>query len=371
MSELQAALLAIGFGVIVAVYVWGGWQQRRYRRKFGATFKANHAADALYQQSSAPLISQIQHAALAGTDEALGGETIANVEITYIPQLALSATSFPDDPCSLLNARSDFIIELHLAEPSLAAVLEGLWQRKFDFRKAVQVCGFTLATKKWERAIAESQVLYVRFRIALQLVDRGGAISEAKLADFRDLVLGVARHIKADTAIPDIRETYHHALELDAFCAEVDQMVGVNLVPPAGRLLSGGKIAPAAALLGMTLEADGAFHLLNAQGHSLFSLVNQDTKPFQHHILENFSTAGITLLLDVPRIENPTRQFDQMMHVARELASALQANLVDDQSVALNQDSLALIRAQIAEVEAKMCAQDITPGSAQARRLFS
>ena len=113
MSELQAALLAIGFGVIVAVYVWGGWQQRRYRRKFGATFKANHAADALYQQSSAPLISQIQHAALAGADEALGGETIANVEITYIPQLALSATSFPDDPCSLLNARSDFIIELH------------------------------------------------------------------------------------------------------------------------------------------------------------------------------------------------------------------------------------------------------------------
>jgi hypothetical protein len=370
MSELQAALLAIGFGVIVAVYIWGGWQQRHYRRKFGATFKANHAADALYQQSSAHLASQIQHAALAGAD-ALGGETIANVEITDIPQLALPTTSSPEDSCSLLNARSDFIIELHLAEPSLAAVLEGLWQRKFDFRKAVQVCGFTLATKKWERAIAESQVLYARFRIALQLVDRGGAISEAKLADFRDLVLGVARHIKADTAIPDIRETYHHALELDAFCAKVDQMVGVNLVPPAGRLLSGGKIAQAAALLGMTLEADGAFHLLNAQGHGLFSLVNQDTKPFQHHILENFSTAGITLLLDVPRIENPTRQFDQMMHVARELASELQANLVDDQSVALNQDSLALIRAQIAGVEAKMCAQDITPGSAQARRLFS
>jgi hypothetical protein len=369
MSELQAALLAIGFGVIVAVYAWGGWQQRRYRRKFGTPFKANHAADALYQPSGAELESQIQHSALVGmADETLGGETIANVEITNIPRLALAATSSPDDPCSLLNARSDFIIELHLAEPSLAAVLEALWQRKFDFRKAV--CGFTLGTKKWERAIAESQVLYARFRIALQLVDRSGAISEAKLADFRDLVLGVARHIKADTAVPDIHETYHHALELDAFCAEVDQMVGVNLLP-AGRLLSGGKIAQAAALLGMTLETDGAFHLLNAQGHSLFSLTNQDTQPFQHHALATFSTAGITLLLDVPRIEEPAEQFDQMMRAARELAGELQANLVDDQSVTLNQDSLALIRAHIAEVEAKMCVQGIAPGSAQARKLFS
>jgi DNA-binding transcriptional regulator of glucitol operon len=42
MSELQAALLAIGFGVIVAVYAFGWWQQRRYRRKFGAAFKASH-----------------------------------------------------------------------------------------------------------------------------------------------------------------------------------------------------------------------------------------------------------------------------------------------------------------------------------------
>jgi len=58
-------------------------------------------------------------------------------------------------------------------------------------------------------------------------------------------------------------------------------------------------------MLGMTLESDGAFHLLDAQGHSLFSLSNQDTKPFQHHLLKTFGTAGITLLLDVPRVDTP------------------------------------------------------------------
>ena len=148
-------------------------------------------------------------------------------------------------------------------------------------------------------------------------------------------------------------------------------MVGVNLVPHRERALTGGQIAQAADTQGMTLEPDGAFHLLDAQGHSLFSLVNQDTQPFQHHTLETFSTPGITLLLDVPRVENPALHFDQMMRVAHELARELQVSVVDDHGVLLNDSSLARIRAQIAEVETKMCDHGIAPGSAQARRLFS
>ncbi len=365
MSELQTTLLLIGFGVIVAVYAFGWWQQRRYRRKFGAAFKASHA-DALYQENDAGQAGRIHQPDSASLfDQAAG-----------VPVAGLSAATLPDEPCALLDARTDFIIadyiiELRLDEPSPAAVLDGLWQRKFDFGKPVQVCGLTLATKHWERAIAEGQTLYACFRIALQLVDRGGAISAAKLADFRDLVLGVAKRIKANATVPDMNKTHQHAVELDAFCAEVDQMVGVNLVPQGERALFGGKIAQAADTQGMILESDGAFHLLDAQGHSLFSLVNQDTQPFQHHTLETFSTPGITLLLDVPRVENPALHFDRMMRVAHEIARELQVNVVDDHGVALGDSSLARIRAQIAGVEAKMRDRGIAPGSAQARRLFS
>ncbi|MGA8862305.1 MAG: cell division protein ZipA C-terminal FtsZ-binding domain-containing protein [Gallionella sp.] len=358
MSELQKALLVIGVGVIIAVYAYGWWQQRRYRNKFSSAFKSNHT-DALYQPEVMQAGEQVGEA--IATDAAFAAD----------PANAASATSLLDDSCALLNARSDFIIELRLAEPSHAAVLDGLWQRKFDFRKPVQVCGLTLNTKKWERVIAESPVLYLSFRIALQLVDRGGAISETKLADFSDLVLGVAKHIKADTTVPDIRETYRHALEMDAFCAEVDQMVGVNLVPPGGRLLRGARIAQAANLQGMTLEADGAFHLKDAQGHTLFSLINRDNKPFQHLTLETSSTPGVTLLLDVPRVENPGPQFDRMLQVAHDLGKELQANTVDDHGVALSEKGLGVIRARINEVELKMCAKGMTPGSSQARRLFS
>ena len=360
MSELQTALLVIGFSVIVAVYAFGWWQQRRYRRKFGPAFKTSHA-DALYQESDASNAGRDRQPDLASMAYKSGGASATG----------MTAAALLDESCELLDARTDFIIELHLDEPGPAAVLDGLWQRKFDFGKPVQVCGLTLATKHWEKAIAEGQALYERFRISLQLVDRGGAVSAAKLADFRDLVLGVARHIKANTTVPDLNKTHHHAVELDAFCAEVDQMVGVNLVAQGERTLIGGKIAQAADTQGMTLESDGAFHLLDAQGHSLFSLINQDTQPFQHHTLETFNTPGITLLLDVPRVEDPALHFDQMMRVAHELARELQVNVVDDHRVALSDSSLARIRAQIIEVDAKMGEHGIKPGSGQARRLFA
>ena len=234
--------------------------------------------------------------------------------------------------------------------------------------------------------------MYSRFSIALQLVDRSGAISAARLADFRDLVLGVAKHIKADVAAPDVHEAHQRAVEQDKFCAEVDQMVGINLVPPGDRLLLGSQIAQAAALFGMRLESDGAFHLPDtrgwqgadrrrvsqAQGNerrrargSLFSLVSLDSEPFQHKTLETTSTWGVTLLLDLPRVENPALQFDQMLRVAHELAAELQAELVDDHHVKLSEAGLARIRAMIVEVETKMRGNGLVPGSAQARRLFS
>ncbi|NOU00323.1 MAG: hypothetical protein HOO95_01935 [Gallionella sp.] len=360
MSELQTALLVIGLGAIIAVYVLGWWQQRRYQRKFAATLKGTQA-DALYQGSYTKLAEPIQQAEPEPTVE----------ELDLLAEVKVAKQSMSDESCAILDGRSDFIIELHLREASPASVLESLWQRKFDFGKPVQICGMTLTTKQWERAIAEGHTLYSDFRVALQLVDRSGLISSAKLADFRDLVTGVAQYIKAETTVPDVQETTHRALQLDAFCVVVDQMVGINLMPAGNRLLTGVKISQAAAAQGMTLESDGAFHLLNAQGHSLFSLINRDTKAFQPHTLEHLTTTGMTLLLDVPRVDNPTLQFDQMVRVAHELAKELQVNLLDDRRVELTEAVLAPIRAKVSEVEAKMCEQDIVPGSAQARRLFS
>ena len=351
MSDLQLALLAIGLGVIVVVYGAGWWQQRQYQRKFGEAFKAK-AGDALYDAQPAP----VEH-------------------VLHTPAQDLSATftlpSALDESCGLLNNRSDFIIELTLSEPSPAATLQVFWSRRFDFAKPVQVCGLGVNRTEWERVIADSPSLYVKLRLALQLADRSGVVNLTKLADFRDLVLGMAHDIQAEISVPDVADAYQRAVELDAWCAAVDQMVGINLLASTGRSLRASDIVEAASLQGMTLESDGALHAFNGAGHSLFHLINQDNSPFQHHTLAQSTSAGLTLLLDVPRVANPVQQFAAMCEVAKNLARQLQLNLVDDQRVVLSSSGLERIRAQIAAVEAKMLAYDIEPGSAQAHRLFS
>ncbi len=362
MSELQVALLAIGLGVVVAVYALGWWKQRQYSKKFGVAFSQNND-DVLYQAAQPEPTAEI-------IDEIVMINSDVLPDYEDVPATTVVSTTL-NGVCALLDARSDYIITLYPIELSQAVVLGGLWQRKFDFHKPLQVCGLVARTGEWERVIADSQSLYSEFRIALQLVDRSGVISVTKLSDFRDLVVGIAKSIGANITVPDVLETHCAALGLDGFCAEVDQMVGVNLLPSGERLLTGEKISQAAARLGMQLESDGAFHLSDPAGNSLITLINKDTKPFSHHNLEQTTTTGITLMLDVPRVENPAENFDLLVRMAHELAGELQVNLVDDLRVPLTESGLAHIRAQIGEVEAKMREYDLVPGSAQARRLFS
>jgi len=80
---------------------------------------------------------------------------------------------------------------------------------------------------------------------------------------------------------------------------------------------------------------------------------------------------GLTLLLDVPRVEQPVKRFDEMVVLARKLAHDLSAAVVDDHRVVLSDTSLAQIREQISVIESRMLAGDIQPGSPRARRLFA
>jgi FtsZ-interacting cell division protein ZipA len=171
--------------------------------------------------------------------------------------------------------------------------------------------------------------------------------------------------------VPDLDEAATRALQLDAFCAEVDQMIGINLLPNGGITVAASEVARVAQNLEMSLQADGAFHLLDTRGYTLYSLCNIDATPFQHHTFNHMRVKGLTLLLDVPRVLLPVQRFDEMVVLARRLAQDLAAAVVDDHRMVLSDASLARIHGQIAAIEARMLSADIQPGSARARRLFA
>lgn len=376
MSELQISLLVIGIVVVLALYGYSVWQQRQYRRRFGATFKPERE-DALYQAS--PERPATEAAATEAPKDELLADTEANPPVvTTEPTLVTEAPPVEpqrihavDGICTQLDEATDYIAVLSLKSPAGAHALDPLWQQRFDFGKNVHACGLNAASGAWEKVIAESPLSYSAFKLSLQLADRSGAVSEGRLADFRELARNIATQLGAEVELPDVAAASARAQELDGFCAEVDQMIGLNILPSGERQLSGAEVARVAKLHGFTLQADGAFHLLDESGLTRFSLANYDNTPFQHHTLNQMRINGLTSLLDVPRVEQPAHCFDEMALLTRQLAMDLHAAVVDDHRVALGEASIAKIREQVAAIESRMLSGKIIPGSAQARRLFS
>lgn len=352
MSELQIGLLSIGILLVVAVYIYGFWQQRGYRSKFGSSYKSTRE-DALYHSNSAAVDALLQEEA----------SSLGNHE-------SLRSTS-GEDIVALLNDETDYVASFKLNVPQSSGVLDTLWEQRFDFGKSVNACGQNASTGNWERLIPESLPAYNAFKIGLQLADRSGSVSEIRLMNFHDILRDIGAQLHADIELPSVVEAIERAMALDEFCAAVDQMIGLNILPGGDRLLFGSEIAQVAERRGMKLQSDGSFHLLNEHGLTLFSLSNLDSTPFQHHTLTQVRVKGLTLLLDVPRVERPAYRFDEMAVLGRELAMDLRAGLVDDHRVSLGETAIAQIREQVVAIESRMLDGKIVSGSVQALRLFA
>jgi len=368
MSELQSSLLIIGLAVVLVVYLYNWWQQRKYSRKFTEAFEqANAQEDALYSKVAEPSIVVSEDLPDEKTEQSLPAEP----QIVEPPPVETHHISPSENICNLLEPATDYVAVLTFKVPAGADSLALLWPKRFDFGKSVTVCGLNETTGVWEKVTAESRLFYAAFKLGLQLADRSGPVSEINLNDFRDLVRDIASHLKAKADLPDVAAAAKRALVLDNFCAGVDQLIGLNILPSGERTFFGGEIARVAERHGMVFQTDGSFHLADEHGHTVFSLGNLENLPFQHHTLSQMWVNGLTLLMDVPRVEEPTQRFDEMAVLARQLAMDLRAAVVDDQRVALGEAGFSQIRAQVANNESRMLAGLLIPGSAQARRLFS
>lgn len=374
MSELQISLLGLGVVVVLVIYIYGWWQQRNYQKKYRETFKQDHA-DILY---AAPEGKSRQESSSAQEVIQLGTAASAAPSISTPPlspifsdQQKLSNTVFMESACALLSDVTDYIVEIKLAKPTGVERLSSLWRRRFDFGHDVTICGLNVENNTWEKVVADSTLSYAAFKLALQLVKRSGAVSEPKLARFKDVISSISNKPADHLILPDVGGAAARALQLDEFCVTVDRIIGLNLLPDNRHQISGTEVAAVGEQHGLSLQADGTFHSLDKRGNSLYSLASIDSIPFQYHTLGQRSVSGLTLLLDVPLTEQPAQRFDQMVEVAHKMAKQFKASMMDDHRKLLGEESIVLIRGQIVDIEARMSERQIVPGGAQARRLFS
>lgn len=364
MSNLQISLILIGVLFVIGMVLFNGWQQRSHRKKTESLFESGHE-DVLLDDFKPvqPREDRVEHH-LADFDEeiALEEPVLLDEPVQEEKPLVQSAQHFVD-------AEIDYIAEIQSDKAISAEEIADIFRRKFDFGKKIGVYGLNIESGCWEEPHAKPK--YRNFKIGLQMVDRSGVVSIAKLSEFRDLIVGLAARIDAADHCPEISEAHSRAIQLDRFCAEVDMLIGINVMSRGEETFAGTKIRGLAEAAGFRLESDGTFKYFDDHGNHLFSLCNHEPAVFLPDGIRHLSTHGITFLLDVPRVAQGKQAFDQMVTLAKSFSGTLGGVLVDDKRLMLNDSGFDKIRKLLQEIRLKMESRQIPPGGERALRLFS
>jgi hypothetical protein len=403
MTTLQLGLIAGGVLVILAVLLYNWVQERRIRRRIAATFAKPDAA------ASPPEASGRLEPRLGGAHE---GDEVALASVpataamganapvpdepppgddTYVPPLDfVPAPASPPATASVQPAAEslsplsraaggdkaigpDPDIEcVAILQPKTAvaagAVAAGLHAR---LGKPLRWFGRSAADAPWQPLKADTPGKWTELAACLLLADRAGAATRPMLDRFVRLVGEIAASLPGAFTAPDPQREVERADALDSFCATLDVQIGLTVLKAGAATIPGTRLRGVAEAAGFRLTANGKFEWVHEDtGLVLFSLQNYRSEPFTVDNLRLTSTPGAVLILDVPRVPDPVRVFDQMKLAAKRLTQTLDATLVDDNRRPLTEASLGGIRQQVEATAAALREARLDPGSPRALALF-
>lgn len=365
MSELQIGLLAIGVLVVVGVFAYNKWQERKLRLDADKNLKSNH--DDVLLRNAAPVAAgdrgTTTSAAFADIDATSTGRIEPGIKASVQPDAAAPRAAS-------LNESLDYIIAIEAGTGiEGAAMISAAAGPLQGYSKPVLMEGYNEREARWEPLADHER--YAMLRVGLQLTNRRGPVGADELARFAAALQSTAATLGVLATVPDPGEAGRRAVDIDRFCRELDILVAIGVVGTQGAPLAGTRIRGLAEAAGFVLEDDGRFRRRDEHGRVVFELANLDAQPFKADTMRSLSAAGISVELDVPRAPGGIRTFDQFRHLIRHFAQGLDGQLVDDNRNSLSPVALDQIRGQIEAVHRAMEARGLAAGSADALRLFS
>jgi cell division protein ZipA len=278
----------------------------------------------------------------------------------------------------LPDEKIDFVIDLPgtgpVARDTALAVYK---QNEYNLNKPRHLYGRHHGTERWsELQLDPGTAEYDDLKLVIQLTDPRGPIDESELNAFMQIGLKLADALARPTKLPETFEAgLERAAELQVFCDNYDVIAGIHVVPATESSFTGRTIETAARHAGLELDAMNIFHMRNevAPGsRHLFSLANlHESSSFDPAAWDTFETSGLTLFMSVPCAFQPGVAFDRMVATARAIADTLGGSLQDQNRRPLTDKGIAVIHHQIEEIEEKMRAFGIPPGSETALKLFN
>lgn len=347
LSELQFALLVIGFLILLLVVILN-FKYARARRK--ARGLGNYSLDDRFAGREPSFGAGFADDSKEGGNE----QTLADVE-----QALLTPESFVIDP------RIDCVITLRFDEAiSGAEILDEIesWSDLPTQSSAHWMCeGLNAdidAAEDWEPLRAEAS--YAELQLAIQLASRSGPIGVLELSDFCSRAQAIAETLGSQIDMPSVNTMLEGGKELDAIAAESDIQLSINVL--FDEPCSWANFDSLMRQRGFKLARNGVQYEYFSNGALIFNSAA---------IAPNQSVTQLTLLLELPLVAQEERAFERMLAEGVELAQAAHGRLVDDSSINLTEAAVISIRQHLDILYANLEKSGIPAGSSTASRLFS
>ncbi len=393
MTSLQLGLFAAGAALVAGVLVYNWVQERRIRRQIDEAFRQS-ASGATARASAGAATDRIEPTLPGAVPENAPSARAAETrdDEGYEPPLAIQnriATDLSVDehaaaPAPLSDAarasmgdRStpqpdpdiECIVALQPPSPLAAGALAaGLHAR---LGRPLRWFGRRGAGLPWQLLKSDTSGEFSEVIACLLLANRAGAASRPLLDSYIRMVAELASGLPSPCIAPDAAAEAARAEALDRICADLDVQIGLTLLKTETATIPGTRLRGIAEASGFRLAEGGRFDWIQEEtGAVLYSLQNYRSEPFTAESLRTMSTPGAVFVLDVPRVSEPVRVYDQMKVAAKRIAQALDAVLVDDNRRPLDDAALNAIREQVRNTAAALREVRIEPGSARALALF-
>ena len=284
-SDFQLALGGAAAAIVVGVLVYNRWQETKYKRRAERAFGVDHpdvlidgagagnktastndrAAESRVEPAFAPssIHTPTKRDAPAERVEPHIGGFVARAEAAIQPTVPISprATNYQSASAPIADNDVDDLAPigaigeatlgmaidvahtvappaLHAEIDSLALILadETLSPNQYQpmvahtekLGKGVRWEG--LIGGLWQGILRDTHENFRELRAGMQLADRQGAIDHAALNAFNDLIVKFSASVNAVSQREDVNVAARRAQVIDAFCADTDIEIAVNVI---------------------------------------------------------------------------------------------------------------------------------------------
>lgn len=404
MSDLQIAMIVLGVVLVAAVWFYNRWVEKKHRQRAEQMLpKAredvlNVRAPVKTEPGIAPLaddepaIRTIPEArplqpshlpdavppepSFMDPDLPLEPETaslanLAEVDLLLdVEEQTADAVSIPV-PAEWGDGRADCLLRMEFVAPVPLSVL---WEEHRDWSsridKPIQWLGLEEKSGHWRTLFPQDSGSVKHLAVAVQLVDRLGAVSQETLKIFIEGASRLAQRFVGRVETPPVATLLERAQELDAFCASVDLQLSVHVLPLNTAHMSGALLKPLLEQSGLKLEGE-RFVATDETGAEAFALICRSATSFPAERVEAMELIDLIFSLDVPRVAAGAQTFDRMVAFARQCATTLGGQVADAHRKPLPDSTIATIRGRIEELQNRMADRGIAAGGVRALRLFA